>query len=85
VIPLSWAEMSTENEDFMSGETIQLGVDVASDGGDEFAIAWNDGGKLSVRHNSSGAANANAVDVAGVILQQIHAAEKIHRERGVTE
>jgi len=85
VIPLSWAEMSTDNEDFMSGETIQLGVDVASDGGDEFAIAWNDGGKLSVRHNSSGAANANAVDVAGVILQQILAAERVHRERGVTE
>jgi hypothetical protein len=85
VIPLSWAEMSTDNEDFMSGETIQLGVDIASDGGDEFAIAWNDGGKLSVRHNSSGAANANAVDVAGVILQQILAAERVHRERGVTE
>ena len=85
VIPLSWAEMSTDNEDFMSGETIQLGVDVASDGGDEFAIAWNDGGKLSVRHNSSGAANANAVDVAGVILQQILAAERVHKERGLTD
>ena len=85
VIPLSWAEMSTDNEDFMGGETIQLGVDVASDGGDEFAIAWNDGGKLSVRHNSSGAANANAVDVAGVILQQILAAERLHKERGVTD
>ena len=85
VIPLSWAEMSTENIDFMGGETIQLGVDIASDGGDEFAIAWNDGGKLSVRHNSSGAANANAVDVAGVILQQILAAERVHKERGLTD
>jgi hypothetical protein len=84
VIPLSWAEMSMENEDVLGGEAISIGVDVASDGGDEFAIAWADGGRCSLRHNSSGAANANAVDVAGVVLGQIKSAEALHRERGVT-
>jgi hypothetical protein len=84
-IPFGWLESCTDNENPLVDNKIRLGVDVAADGGDEFAIAWNDGGKLSVRHNSSGAANANAVDVAGVILQQILAAERVHKERGLTD
>jgi Tfp pilus assembly protein PilW len=39
----------------------------------------------TVRHKSSGKANANAVDVAGVILTQILAAEKVHKERQIPE
>jgi hypothetical protein len=60
-------------------------VDVAADGGDEFVIAWADGYVGTVRHRSSGSANSNPVDVAGVVLQQIKEAEQIHRERQIKE
>lgn len=84
VIPLAWAEMAAENEDPEVGESISLGVDVASDGGDEFVIAAYDHGTVTIRHRSAGAANANAVDVAGVVLEHIRAAEQQLRERGTT-
>jgi hypothetical protein len=81
VIPLSWTEMAVDNEEPTDSDHIRLGVDVASDGGDEFVIAWADGYKCSIRHNSSGAVNENSVDVAGVILDHIREAEAIHTQR----
>jgi hypothetical protein len=54
---------------------IGLGVDVASDGGDEFVVARREGDVVRLTHTQAGAANANAVDVAGVVLQQILQAE----------
>jgi len=48
---------------------------VASDGGDEFAIARADGYSVKIVHHAAGAANQNAVDVAARILQEIHQAE----------
>lgn len=54
---------------------IVLGVDVAADGGDEFAIARREGDLVRIVHSQAGAANANAVDVAGVVLRQILQAE----------
>jgi hypothetical protein len=83
VIPLSWVEAAVDNEQPDVNEVIKLGVDVASDGGDEFVVAWYDRGAVSVRHRSSGQENANAVDVAGVVLRQIQEAEQAHRDRGV--
>ena len=83
-IPLSWIEKSMENELATEGR-IRLGVDVASGGGDEFVVAWADGQIGTIRHRSSGSANNNALDVAGVVLQQILDAEKTHAERGITE
>ncbi len=50
-----------------------------------FVIAWADGYVGTVRHRSSGSANSNPVDVAGVVLQQIKEAEQIHRERQIKE
>jgi hypothetical protein len=85
VIPYQWAELATQNEDHLESEVIRLGVDIASDGGDEFVIAKADGYKISLVHRSSGKANSNAVDVAGVILEHINNATALHTARGITQ
>jgi hypothetical protein len=85
VIPYQWAELATTNEDFLDGDVIRLGVDIASDGGDEFVVAKADGYKVSLVHRSSGKQNSNAVDVAGVVMQEIEKAVAIHHERGINE
>jgi hypothetical protein len=85
VIPFTWAEAATNNEEPLDSNLIRLGVDIASDGGDEFVIALADGYKVSITHRSSGKVNANAVDVAGVILEHINAAVAIHEERGIKD
>jgi len=61
------------------GAWVRLGVDVAADGGDEVVVARCVGDLLQVRHVSSGSANANAVDVAGVVLEEIRGAERLAR------
>jgi hypothetical protein len=77
--------MATENEEPIESKIIKLGVDIASDGGDEFVIARLDGGAVSIVHRSSGKQNANAVDVAGVVMREIEACIKLHEERGVRD
>jgi hypothetical protein len=77
--------MAVENETPLDGQAIRLGVDVAADGGDEFVIAWADGYRVSVRHNSSGQANANPIDVAGVVLEHIREAELLHKQRRIDQ
>jgi hypothetical protein len=84
VIPLSWCERATENESPIEGEAIKLGVDVASDGGDELVVGWADGWTVRIAHKSSGSANANAVDVSLLVLEEIRAAERVHRKKGIT-
>lgn len=59
------------------GAWIRLGVDVAADGGDEFVISRAVGDVLTVQHTSAGAVNANSVDVAGRVLQEIRRAEQV--------
>ena len=59
------------------GSWVRLGVDVAADGGDEFAISRCVGDLLTEEHTSSGAANANPTDVAGVILRHILRAQDL--------
>jgi hypothetical protein len=81
---LNWVEKSEDNELAIQG-AIRLGVDIASGGGDEFVIAWADGQVGTIRHRSSGSANSNALDVSGVVLQNILDAEKVHRERGINQ
>ena len=83
VIPYQWAELAMDNESPLEGEEIRLGVDIASDGGDEFVIAKADGFKVKIAHRSSGAQNSNAVDVAGVILRHIQHAQDEHIQRGI--
>ena len=85
VIPYTWAESAVENETPIESNVIRLGVDIASDGGDEFVIAIADGYSAKIVHRSSGKANANAVDVAGVVMLEIEKAVEAHSARGVTE
>jgi hypothetical protein len=84
VIPLNWCERAMENDNPIDGDAIKLGVDVAADGGDEYVIAWADGWTAKITHRSSGSDNANPVDVALVLLEEIRSAEALHRKRGVT-
>jgi hypothetical protein len=56
---------------------VRLGVDVAADGGDELVIALMVGDLITLRHISSGSANAHAPTVAGVILEHIRKAQAI--------
>ena len=85
VIPLTWCEEAKENETPAVSDGIRLGVDIAADGGDEFCIAWADGYTVSIRHRSSGQANASPVEVAGIVLQQIREAERTHQERSLVD
>jgi len=85
VIPFSWAEQATQNENPIESQQIRLGVDVASDGGDEFVIAEADGYRVKVVHRSSGPQNSNAVDVAGVLMGFIEQAVEKHRERNISD
>lgn len=62
-----------------TGAWVRLGVDVAADGGDTFAIARLVGDLSTIEHRSAGPANANAVDVAGVVLREIRRAEQLRR------
>jgi hypothetical protein len=64
------------------GAWVRLGVDVAADGGDELVISRLAGDLATVEHISSGPANANAVDVAGIILEHILRAELLAARLG---
>lgn len=59
------------------GAWVRLGVDVAADGGDELVVARCVGDLVTIRHTSAGAANSNAVTVAGVVLAEIRRAEAV--------
>lgn len=80
-IPIDWIEQGTTWE--APAGPIRLGVDVAADGGDEFVIAEANGMHAKILHASTG--NKNPVEVAGRVLEAIHAAEKDHAARGIPE
>ena len=81
-IPIDWVERAQSVPEELSG-AIRLGVDVAADGGDEFAIARADGMHAAIVHTSTH--NDNAVSVAGIVLEAIHAAQEAHDARGIRE
>lgn len=85
VIPFGWCERAVNNEEPLTGVHIRLGIDIASDGGDEFVIAKADGYTASTVHRSSGKANENAVDVAATCLKMIREAEETHASRDITD
>jgi hypothetical protein len=64
------------------GAWVRLGVDVAADGGDEMVVARAVGDLFTIEHASSGPGNANAVNVAGKILEQIRRAETLRAALG---
>ena len=81
VIPLAWLEQSAEQDPKPQGD-IRLGIDVASDGGDEFVVARADGMNVEVIHWSAGDTNASAVDVSGKAMEFVRQAVAEHAERG---
>lgn len=83
-LPMAWLEAARDNDETERGR-ICLGVDIASDGGDEFAIAQLDGWNLKIVHHRSGADNEDATRVAGQILEHIRTAENLHIERGISQ
>lgn len=85
VVPITWLEEAVANVEPAESNIIRLGVDVASDGGDEFVIAEADGFRGRILYRKSGSENQNAVDVAGRILEFIHAAEHTHLTRNIKE
>lgn len=85
VIPYSWVEAAVDpDHEAASGQWVRLGADIASDGGDEFAIARAVGYSVDIVHRSSGPANADPVAVAGVILQQTREACELRDRLGDT-
>lgn len=88
VLPLSWLEAvqasNWPDEEFKPAR-ISLGVDVAADGGDEFAIARRVGMAGEIVHFSSGAANENAEDVADRIWKETLDAVDLHVKWGIAE
>ena len=86
-IPLGWLEEAIKlgKEEPAVGTRVRLGVDIASDGGDELAIARVEGLHARVVHFESGKSLANSVDVAGIILTHIRDAEVVAKELGSTE
>ena len=76
VIPSTWVEEALTNTNPAPGNHIRLGIDIAADGGDEFVIARADGYTVKIIHSSSGAENANAVQVANICLRHIQQAEQ---------
>lgn len=64
------------------GSWVRLGIDIASDGGDEFAIYRAIGDVVHKRHVSSGAQNADSSRVAAVIMEEIHRATRLAKALG---
>ena len=75
-------EDETETFTVKKGAWVRLGIDVAADGGDEFAIYRAIGDTIAHRHTSAGAENANAVTVAEKALEHIVRAEKLAKAIG---
>lgn len=71
-IPMAYIELALERDAPAEVSTqCSLGVDIASDGGDELAISSAQGFDLVFRASRSGESNADALDVAGFIKQHI--------------
>lgn len=82
-LPMDWLHGASQVTIDAPGP-IKLGVDIASDGGDEFAIAKLDGWTITLEHHSRGEQNADSMRVASVIKTHIQAAMKLHEERGIS-
>lgn len=86
VIPYSWVEAAADADHRPAdGSWCRLGADIASDGGDEFTIARLVGFTGEVVHFSSGAVNADPVNVAGVIQHHVHETLELRDRLGNTQ
>lgn len=83
VIPFMWVEAAAGDHPQPDTSTwCRLGADIASDGGDEFAIARLVGMTGEIVHRSSGAANADPVNVANVIQRTIEETIELRDQLG---
>lgn len=82
VIPRGYVEaaMTADLED--TGTLVRLGVDPASGGGDELAIARAEGQVVRIVHADRMHPKVTPHDVAGRVLAQIEAAEEVRRALG---
>lgn len=80
-VPLRTLGLDDETDAWMvcKGAWVRLGVDVASDGGDEFVISRSVGDLVTLEHIAAGEANKNSTDVAGVVLHHIRRAEALSK------
>lgn len=78
-VPLSELGLEGEFDPFtvQMGSWVRLGVDVAADGGDEFAIYRCVGDVIHKVHTSSGSKNADATQVAERVLEEIDRAQRL--------
>lgn len=78
-LPLRDLGLDGETESFAvkRGAWVRLGVDVAADGGDEFAIYRSIGDVVHPVHSSSGAQNADPARVAERVLEEIDRAQRL--------
>lgn len=78
-VRLNELDLPGETEEFTvkRGSFVRLGVDVAADGGDEFAIYRMIGDVVHKVHSSAGSANADATEVAEIVLSHIDAAQRL--------
>ena len=88
VMPYAWVEACADTDhEAAPGTWVRVGADVAAEGGDEFAIARAVGFSVRIVHRSSGAANADPVNLAGRITEEVREAcalrEKLGEERKV--
>lgn len=81
VLPSDWLELSALNDNPMKGENLEIGVDVAADGGDEFVIAVRDGWTGKIVHRSSGSDNNNTILLGQTVLKWILACQQVHTKR----
>lgn len=86
-LPMSWLEaaIAAAKATPVTVAPMRLGVDVASDGGDELVIARAIGWRAKVIRTAVGPMLQNSVDVAGIVLEEIDAAEEYHKLHGITE
>lgn len=82
-IPRSWLDEAQVNENPEAMARISLGVDVAADGGDRFAIARADGMTIQIVHSKRPPQGVRTFDLAGTVLEKIEEAERLRAERGI--
>ena len=82
VIPRGYVDAAIEHVPDDPGTWIRLGVDPASGGGDELAIARCEGATVRVVYADRMSPTVGAHDVAGRVLAQIEEAEVLRRNLG---
>jgi hypothetical protein len=82
VIPRGYVDAAMANELDDPGTLVRLGVDPASGGGDELAIARAEGALVRVVYADRMHPNISPHDVAGRVLEQIEAANEVRHRLG---